>query len=95
MWKYAQTISQWERYTGSPAGESAADFILRRLEENGVKPKRETYSMYRSLPVSSMVTLVSPLEGRSYAATAAVYSADAKGLVGELYFDEAGQRKTN
>lgn len=93
IWDDAVILSQWERYSGSPAGEASVEFIMKRLRENGVEPKCEKYDVYRSLPKSAMVKVLSPYAGRCFAATACVYSASCTGLRGELVYDEMCSRE--
>lgn len=80
------------RYTGSPDGEAAVDYIMDKMTEYNIPAKRIRYDAYLSLPLSAHVDLVSPGNKR-YKVIANVYSGNADGLQGELYYDYMSAQK--
>ena len=73
------------RYSGSPSGEAAVDYIVAKMNEYGVRTRRECYNIYRSLPLEAEIVF----DGESIPAIAAVYSGEAENLEGELCFFHA------
>lgn len=87
MKRDAEVFSKLERYSGSPQGEAAVDYICRQLDEAGVPNERLRYPLLRSLPLTASVSVKKP-EALCMEATATVYSGEAHGLKGELLWDE-------
>jgi len=74
------------RYTGTPDGEAAVDYIMDKMSEYGIPAKRIKYDAYLSLPLSAHVDMIFP-DKKRYKVIAGVFSGSAKGLQGELYYD--------
>ena len=87
-------FDKWERYTGSPAGEAAVDYIMDSLRKYGVTCHTEEYEPLVSLPICASVEVLG--ENRiQIPAIADVFSTDANDLVGELYVDQPGALTKN
>lgn len=87
MKKDAAAFSKWERYSGSEAGETCVDYMIRELQEAGVSCERCEYELLRSLPVEASITVEGKTE-QTVEAIAAVYSGDAREVRGEIWYDE-------
>ena len=87
MKRDAKALSKWHRYSGSPDGEAAVDYIMEELNKAEIEGERLRYKLLRSLPIRASVTVEEP-EFCVMEATAAVYSGEAQGLEGELIWDE-------
>ncbi len=87
-------FDKWERYTGSPAGEAAVDYILERLQEAGIPSHTEEYEPLVSLPLHAEVQVLGE-NGFLIPAIADVFSTDAFDLEGELYIDRPGNLTKN
>ncbi len=85
MRRTLDAFSKLHRYTGSEQGEASVEYIKAYLDKYGVPCSILTYQCFRSLPVSASVTLIG--EGTVFPALAAVFSGEAAGLAGELYYD--------
>ena len=83
----AKAISNWTRYSGSEDGEKTVDYILAELKKAGVSAHRETYDIYRSLPVSAKITVLGD-GGFEADGIAAVYSGNADGVTAEVIYDK-------
>lgn len=89
MKRDAEVFSRLERYSGSEAGEAAVDYLVQELEAAGIEHERHYYELMRSLPVQASVTVKkSGAPDFTVEAIAAVYSGEARGLTGELVWDE-------
>lgn len=88
----AAALSRFDRYSGSEEGEQAVDYIMGELKTAGVAAERLSYEMYRSLPISSTITILKP-DSATIEATAVVYSGNAEALRGELVFDRLSLRR--
>lgn len=87
IWSDILSLNQWCRYTGTEAGEEAAAFIRRRLEECGVQVEWVRYPCYRSLPGKAFLELsdfAAPIPLTPY-----VFSGTADRLRAEIVFDRA------
>lgn len=73
------------RYTGYPAGESAAKYIQEKLSQYGVPYQSYEYDAFLSLPLSGKITIQPDL--REINGIADVFSATAKNITGEIYYD--------
>lgn len=70
------------RYTGTPEGEAAANYIMEKMSQYGVDTQRYTYDAYLSRPLGASIQL----ESERFDAIAAVYSGEANHLRGELVY---------
>ena len=82
-------FNQWERYTGTEAGEKAAEFIAERMDQLNIAVDREKYQIYRSLPGNAFAKIESLETTKEIPLTPYVYSGSAKELKAEVVFDEA------
>ena len=78
-------LSQYYRYSGTPAAEKAVDLLLEKLERYGIPNERLSYEAVFSQPTESVIRL--PQTGETLAAMPCVYSGACKNLCGELMVD--------
>lgn len=87
-----QSFNTLERYTGSADGEKAVDIIVEKMTSLGIPVSREYYDIYRSLPLSASLKVLSgPLAGKAYPATPYVYSGSAEDLTAPLAYDSLSE----
>jgi len=86
IWSDIQILNQWHRYTGTEAGERAAEFIRSQLSAWGIPVEWVQYPCYRSLPGDAFLEI--PGQDGKIPLTPYVYSGTAEGIEGELVFDE-------
>lgn len=87
--KDIEIFNQWERYTGTEAGEKSAEFIAERMDQLNITVDREKYQIYRSLPGKAFAKVESLETTKEIPLTPYVYSGSAKELKAEVVFDEA------
>ena len=93
MIKTVERFSTLYRYSGTPQGEEAVDYIVSQLKEYGVEYTRYSYEGFFSRPISAAVKRLGKIR-KSYPAIAHVYSGSANGLVGELLYDVWSEKET-
>jgi len=87
MWEDLRVFSELQRYSGSLDGEKAVDIIMNRLKALGVRATRESYELYRSLPLDASVIIGSGNDKTILGATPYVYSGCAQDLTGNVIID--------
>jgi hypothetical protein len=92
MKRDAEALSRFYRYSGSEQAEMAVDYIMDELKNAEVPAKRLSYEVYRSLPITSTITILKPCQV-AIDAIAVVYSGNADAMRGELVFDRLSLRK--
>ncbi len=86
MVKTVERFSTLYRYSGTPQGEEAVDYIISHLEEYGIDYTRYRYEGFFSRPLSASVKVLGTNE-KVFPAIAHVYGGDADALIGELLYD--------
>ena len=92
MLETIQKFNTLYRYTGYPAGEEAAFYLQKKLNEYGVENHMYEYDAYLGLPLEAKVTVISP-EYCELRAIADVFSSSCENLQGPLYYDAYSERK--
>lgn len=83
MLETVERFNELFRYSGTEDGEKAAGYLKEKLDSYGVPYELCEYEGFFSKPVSAAVTV----EGKEYRLVGDVYSEEADGLTGELYYD--------
>ena len=91
LWADIQSLNHWFRYTGTQAGEQAAEFIRQRLEACGIPVEWIQYPCYRSLPGEAFLNV--PGRNEPISLTPYVYSGCAEQVSAEIIFDSASAKK--
>ena len=93
MWEDLRVFSRLHRYSGSDDGEKAVDVIINRMKSLDIQVTRESYDLYRSLPLKAEVSIKSADGGMVFSATPYVYSGGAEHLTGTVIIDTYRQNK--
>lgn len=89
MLETVKSFNHLHRYSGTPDGEEAARILGEKLEQYGVPYEVCVYDGFFSRPLSAFLTA----EGNTYPLVGDVYSREADGLLGELYYDSLSTEK--
>lgn len=92
MWADAQVFSKLHRYSGSRDGEKAVDIITGRMQALDIQVTRESYDIYRSLPLDASVSILGYGTETVFHATPYVYSGGVENLTGPVVFDTYSQK---
>lgn len=87
---YFSTLS---RQTGTPDGEAAAQYIVKKLRDKGVAVCEDRPSCYASVPGEAELKMTAPAEKQYYAHTDC-FSALEKDVCGDLFYDEVSEKET-
>lgn len=85
---YFSTLS---RQTGTPDGEAAAEYIIKKLKEKGVHVCSEKPTCYASIPNTATFQMTSPQQKNYYAYTDC-FSTEEE-ISGELYYDVLSEQE--
>lgn len=89
MLETVREFSHLFRYSGTEAGEKAVSCLERRLSDTGVSFQHYEYEGFFSLPIKAVLEV----GDMSYPLIGDVYSSEADGLLGELYYDRLSEEK--
>lgn len=89
MLQTIQRFSHLYRYSGTREGEEAAAYLREQLDRYGVPYESCTYDGFFSIPVRASLEV----GGTSYRLIGDVYSQEADGLTGELFYDAWSEKK--
>lgn len=89
MLETVRSFNRLYRYSGTPDGEEAARILGKKLDQYGVPYETCVYDGLFSRPLSASLTAA----GKTYPLVGDVYSEEADGLSGELYYDRLSTEK--
>lgn len=84
-------FSTLARQTGTPDGEAAAKYIVKKLQDKGVSVLEEKTSCYASVPKEGVLKLESPRQKEYYTYTDCFSTAEK--VSGELYYDALSEKE--
>lgn len=92
MWADVESFSKLHRYSGSPDGEAAVDIIMERMRGLDIQVTRESYDLYRSLPLGASVAVSVGETEQLFQAIPYVYSGCVENLTAPVVFDTYSQQ---